>query len=107
MSGRLQPDLQQLDERDDHAALDDQQADQPFHQIGLQHLYGGLGLVRRGYDIGLRCEVAVQQCDMFFVQRLNLLLDEAAVGQALDEAVRIERDGLGHNESTGSAPADD
>ena len=36
----------------------------------------------------------VEQGDMLVGQRLGLLLGEAAVGQALDEAVGIERDGL-------------
>ena len=31
---------------------------------------------------------------MHFGQRLGLLLGEAAVGQALDEAMGVERDGL-------------
>ena len=54
-------------------------------------------------DVGLGREVGIEQGDMLVGQRLG----EAAVGQALDEAVGIERDGLRHGGIIGAAKAPD
>lgn len=44
----------------------------------------------------LAARLALRMATCLFGQRLRLLLREAALGQALDEAVGIEGDGLGH-----------
>ncbi len=44
---------------------------------------------------------------MLFGQGLRLLLGEAALRQALDEAVGVEGDGLGHAPIIGSPPVRD
>ena len=94
--------LQELHQRDNQAPLGDQRADQPFRKIGLHRLDGRPGLLSQGLDVGLGREVAVEQGDMLLGQGLGLLLGETALRQSLDEAVGIERDGLGHAPIIGS-----
>ena len=102
--------LQQFDEGDDQAALGDQRAKQPFQKIRLHRLDAGSGFLSQGFDAGrgflsqgvdvgrdggdirLGREVGVEEGDMLFGQ----LLGEAALGQALDEAMGVEGDGRSH-----------
>ena len=91
--------LQQFDEGDDQAALGDQRATQPFQKIRLHRLDAGSGFLSQGFDAGrdggdirLGRKVGVEEGDMLFGQ----LLGEAALGQALDEAMGVEGDGRSH-----------
>ena len=111
--------LEKLDQRDHQAALGDQRTEHPFEKISLHRLYFRLKL--RGFgpgflphrfhagldtgNIGFGREVGVEQRDMLLGQGLGLLLGEAALRQALDEAVSIERYCLSRLDDRGRAGA--
>ena len=95
--------LEKFDEGNDHAALGDQRAEEPFQKIRFHSLDAGFGLLPQGFDvgldrgdIGLGGEIGVEEGDMLFGEGLDLLLGEAAFGQTLDEAMSVEGDSLRH-----------
>ena len=71
----------------------------------LKSLDIGLGCLPKILDIGLGCQIAVEKGDMLVGKRFRLLLGKAAIGQALDKAVGIERDRLRHEEIIESTAA--
>ena len=73
--------------------------------IGFGGQPQGLNLGLDGFDIGFGGEVGVEQCNLLFGENLGLFLGEAVLGQSLDVAMGIERDGFGHDGTIGPARA--